>query len=373
MATVIGGELAESIKPPGFPTLDVIRFLISPRAAFADLSARLRGGERLSSESIFYIMAASGLLTDPPAVARALWGAWLRNPTALIAFLHLAMPALIATIVFTGAAALILRFAVSRFDLGQLFDLAAPANYPRAVVAIASSVAWALHAPLPVLDSLATAPVLTLTWLVLGWGGSLVWLWFAARATAAAPLRPLPLRPLPLRPLPLRLIKRFAHCRAGRGFLLVEGVAVPCWKLVHEREVYRPAGRGDIIGDFSARALDSGEIERFSFPRPRKMVIDFWATWCPPCRAALPSWQALQNEDADFVSLNLEPGASSDVHKFIRDNSYTFKVWQDTANLQGRLQIDTLPSIVVVGKDGHIERFWIGGAAIGTLRDAIRR
>ncbi len=336
----------------------MIRFIVTPRAAFADLLVKLRAARAQSSENVFLLLALSGLVADPPAVARAIWGAWLRNPSALVALLHLALTPIVTGLVFTGVAALILRFAVARgeFDLGQLFDLAAYANLPRVIVALIASAVWTRGGPLPALDSLADAPGVTLLWLALAWGGSLVWLVFAAQAMRGET------HPATASPV----YRRVSVAVFAAALTLV--LAHTVW----HRADYRPAGRGDRLGDIAVRELASGALQTFSFPRERKVVIDFWATWCPPCRAALPAWQKLQNEDADFVSLNLEPESRPDVQKFLRDNSYTFNVTLDAQNLQGQLQVDTLPTVIVVGSDGRIERFWVGGASESAIREALR-
>jgi thiol-disulfide isomerase/thioredoxin len=105
------------------------------------------------------------------------------------------------------------------------------------------------------------------------------------------------------------------------------------------------------------------------------VVIDFWATWCPPCVASLPGWQALSGEGlaADLVSANTEGDAVSDVKKFLDEKKYTFAVHLADPGLQARLQVETLPTTLVIGKDGVIAAYWVGIGPESRVRDAIAR
>src|SRR5699024_11976097 len=60
--------------------------------------------------------------------------------------------------------------------------------------------------------------------------------------------------------------------------------------------------KGDIAPDFELETL-SGETVTLADYRGQKVMLNFWATWCPPCRAEMPDMQKVQDERDDVVIL----------------------------------------------------------------------
>lgn len=329
-----------------------MNILAAPRASFAALVRTPRRSDR-----VFLLALAESLIGDPPTVARAIAGVWRRNLGALSALPTLLTTPLILALLFTGFAAFVLRASRrSTRDLGELFELAAWAYVPHVFATVLFSGAWAFGAPLPHWSALVDHPEWVLAYNALAWGGCVCWLVFAAQALSAAPAGE-----TMSSPWPARAIRSVAIIALGVAL----GQVARLWPTL------QPVGKGDALTTFTVRALDSGEVRTFSFPRERRVVIDFWATWCGPCREALPAWQSLSGLDADLLSVNLEPTQRSDVIKFLADKNYTFAVVTDPEGLQDKLQVDVLPTVVVLGRDGQIEKYWVGGASPATIREAV--
>src|SRR5699024_12283205 len=60
--------------------------------------------------------------------------------------------------------------------------------------------------------------------------------------------------------------------------------------------------KGDLAPDFELETLD-GETVKLSDFRGQKVLLNFWATWCPPCRAEMPDMQKFHEENEDAVIL----------------------------------------------------------------------
>jgi thiol-disulfide isomerase/thioredoxin len=89
-------------------------------------------------------------------------------------------------------------------------------------------------------------------------------------------------------------------------------------------------------------------------------VIDFWATWCPPCRMAMPKLDDLQKkEKGDLVVIGISDEPESKVRGFIKQNPHSYAQAVDTTRaINSALGIQGIPHVVVLSTDGIIR--WQG-------------
>jgi thiol-disulfide isomerase/thioredoxin len=120
----------------------------------------------------------------------------------------------------------------------------------------------------------------------------------------------------------------------------------------------------------------NGKEWRLADLRSRAVLINFWASWCEPCRAEMPSLQRLAEQHAgDVVVLAVnfkEPTAS--VQRFVHNTGLTLPVLQDPqGNLARTFGVRIFPSTVLIGRDGRVhsvvrgELDWTGVDAIKLL------
>ncbi len=117
--------------------------------------------------------------------------------------------------------------------------------------------------------------------------------------------------------------------------------------------------------DFSCKTLDGKDFQ-LSALKGDVVMIDYWATWCPPCRASLPHVNDI-SKDADYKSKGLKVFAvnskeeTAKVQKFVDDNKFTFTVPLDVAGEFGKKYlVQGIPTTVIVGRDGSIKKVFIG-------------
>jgi len=130
---------------------------------------------------------------------------------------------------------------------------------------------------------------------------------------------------------------------------------------------------GSRAANFSLKTMD-GESVALDQARGKVVVLDFWATWCPPCRKELPSIEKLRAEFGErvlFLGINDED--SSIVKGFIRKNGYEMSVLMDgRRQVHRQYGVSSIPTLLVIDKQGVIRQHFIGSRDEATLRKAIQ-
>jgi thiol-disulfide isomerase/thioredoxin len=136
--------------------------------------------------------------------------------------------------------------------------------------------------------------------------------------------------------------------------------------------------------DFTVPDLEGKEFSLSSF-KGQVVLLNFWATWCPPCRAEMPAMEELYQElkDEGFTILAISSRDSREtkekVVEYIAREAYTFPVFFDeTASaIPGFYRTGSIPTSFVIDKDGRvIARLvgayeWNGSEITALLRDLI--
>ena len=110
----------------------------------------------------------------------------------------------------------------------------------------------------------------------------------------------------------------------------------------------------------SLPALDDRQIS-LSQLKGKVVVLDFWATWCPPCREGFPHLQSLAaNVDMAQRGLTVlavnEEEKPAEIRAFLDQAHYSLTVVQDSAGLAARAYgVSALPTTIVVGRDGLVQ------------------
>jgi thiol-disulfide isomerase/thioredoxin len=106
--------------------------------------------------------------------------------------------------------------------------------------------------------------------------------------------------------------------------------------------------------------------------RRRVVLVNLWATWCPPCKEEMPALQAYHDKyyDEGFTIIAINDGdPTSDVIQFVKDYRLTFPVWLDPTYIATEQAFKTLnlPSSFVIDRGGTIRLSWVGGINSRTL------
>ncbi len=123
---------------------------------------------------------------------------------------------------------------------------------------------------------------------------------------------------------------------------------------------------GNLAPDFTLENIAGGHLQLSSL-RGKVVIIDFWDTWCPPCRKALPSLEAVSKaypDDLVVVGVAFRRDGIEKVRQYVADNNLTFpmvvadKEFQVAKDFGG---VRSIPTTFVINPNGVIVEVWVGG------------
>lgn len=168
---------------------------------------------------------------------------------------------------------------------------------------------------------------------------------------------------------------------AERRWFRVTEIAL--WALVAVTFVFRtlpPRELGRVALDepapgFSLRSL-AGERVSLARLEGRVVLVNFWATWCPPCRLEMPGFQAVyddyRSQGFTVVGISMDQGGQALVQSFVRDNGIGYPVAMADGDVELRYGgVDALPQSFLIDRRGRVRRVVSGVFSEGTLRKAV--
>ena len=124
--------------------------------------------------------------------------------------------------------------------------------------------------------------------------------------------------------------------------------------------------------DLSIQTIDGGTFTLSESLKTHDLVlINFWATWCPPCRMEFPFLQEAWEKYADrvdVIAMSIEKTDTLKVLKnFAKENGLTFNIGRDENNLLDKMRGDAIPTTLIVDRDGKVVYVEVG--AMTSVKD----
>jgi len=116
-------------------------------------------------------------------------------------------------------------------------------------------------------------------------------------------------------------------------------------------------GISDLAPDFVLESLEGEAIRLSSFRGKKAVVVNFWATWCPPCREEMPAFEKifLENKDkVEILGVNLQENPET-IRKFLEEIPVTYPLLLDPdSEVKGDYNVFTQPVTYFIDKEGRI-------------------
>jgi cytochrome c biogenesis protein CcmG/thiol:disulfide interchange protein DsbE len=150
--------------------------------------------------------------------------------------------------------------------------------------------------------------------------------------------------------------------------LLIVFVVLP-WAACSRNEHAAPAGQrpeiGTIAPDFSLKDLKGRNVS-LSHYKGHVVLLDFWATWCPPCQATIPELVSVEQKyrGKGVVVLGIAIDDGGDVamrlSAFSKDHGMNYPVLLGSDAIEDRYNIRSIPTMFLIDKSGKIQDLYMG-------------
>jgi len=120
----------------------------------------------------------------------------------------------------------------------------------------------------------------------------------------------------------------------------------------------------DKLADFTLKTLKGDEVNLRSFEGKKVVVVNFWATWCGPCRREMPDFNEVyaryRDRNVEFLAVNVEDSPGLVLPDFLQETPIAFPVLLGSTELAMRYGISGLPTTMVIDRSGKITKRHIG-------------
>ena len=106
------------------------------------------------------------------------------------------------------------------------------------------------------------------------------------------------------------------------------------------------------------------------------IFLNFWATWCPPCKKEMPDVESIYKEygenKKDVIILGVNSEKENEVKKFLKDKGYTFPtVIDENSEVMRKYFIQAFPTSFVIDKEGNVYGYVMGGLTKEQIKQVI--
>ena len=119
-----------------------------------------------------------------------------------------------------------------------------------------------------------------------------------------------------------------------------------------------------------------GVVHSLENYKGKVIFLNFWATWCPPCKKEMPDIENIYKEygenKKDVVILGVNSEKENEVKKFLKDKGYTFPtVIDENSEVMRKYFIQAFPTSFVIDKEGNVYGYVMGGLSKEQIKQVI--
>lgn len=116
---------------------------------------------------------------------------------------------------------------------------------------------------------------------------------------------------------------------------------------------------GETVPSFKARTIDGSKSLALEDYRGKVVLLDFWASWCPPCLKSLPKYNDLRREigtaNFEIVAINVDEN-TNDARKFLQKHPVSYPIAKDPKGiLPGVFGVKAMPTSYLIDQNGVVQ------------------
>jgi thiol-disulfide isomerase/thioredoxin len=138
-----------------------------------------------------------------------------------------------------------------------------------------------------------------------------------------------------------------------------------------------PGSDAEKLPDFTLSDLAGRQVSLQSFEGKKIVVLNFWATWCGPCRHEIPdfnaAYESYKNRGVEFLGVSADQNAEEVVPSFVDEIPIAYPVLLGSPELAFKYGIRGFPTTYIIGKTGAVHRRFIGMINRQTLEDELNK
>ena len=128
--------------------------------------------------------------------------------------------------------------------------------------------------------------------------------------------------------------------------------------------------------NFKLQDLNGKTVQLSDF-KGKPVLLDFWATWCPPCRDSIPGMVKLHKDYADkglvILAVSVDGGATEDIRSFQKEYGMTYTVLMGTEDVASQYSVRTIPMMIVIDKSGKIQKRYLGAGNEDDIEKTVKQ
>ena len=137
----------------------------------------------------------------------------------------------------------------------------------------------------------------------------------------------------------------------------------------------KPVTEGEVAPPFSVHAFSGQKVDLDDL-RGKVVLVNFWATWCPPCRLEMPGFESVfedyRNRGFTVVGLSADLTGEAGVREFVRERGITYPVAMASEEVRRRYGgVDMLPQSFLLDRRGRVRKMVSGVFSESVLRRSV--